>query len=163
MLSRLKTRPEFRKSRGLVRMNSGEIDNRTLVLDIEWTSPEDSEPSGDEDDEDEGMLDFRGNDGDDEDEEEEEDEEESEDEEEDEEEDEGESEVELPPPPAKRKRPTESSMASAAPPKKRVTFDLEKPTKGASLPSRSAPPNSGRGKPTLTSRKRRKSLDKRAF
>jgi len=144
-------------------MNSGEIDKRTLILDVEWTSPEDSEPSGDEDDEDEGMLDFHGNDGDDEDEEEDGDEEESEDEEEDEGEDEDESEVELPPPPTKRKRPTESSMGSTAPPKKRVTFDLQQPTKGAGLLSRSAPPSSARGELTLTSRKRRKSLNKRAF
>jgi len=140
-------------------MNSGEIDKRTLVLDVEWTSPEDSEPSGDEDDEDEGMLDFHGNDGDDEDEEEEEDEEESGDEEE----DEDESETELPPPPVKRKRPTESSMGSVAPPKKRVTFDLQKPTKGAGPPSGLTLPKSGLKTTMLTSRKRRKSLDKRAF
>ena len=153
MLSRLKTRPEFRKSRGLVRMTSGEIDKRTLVLDVEWTSPEDSEPSGDEGSEDEGMLDFYGNDGDDEDEEE--DEEESEDEDDEEQDDEDESEIELPPPPAKRKRLAEPSNVSAAPPKKRVTFDLQKPAKGAGLPSKLAPPKSSLKKLALSSRKRR--------
>ena len=162
MLSRLKTRPEFRKSRGLVRMNSGEIDKRTLVLDVEWTSPEDSELSGDEDDEDEGILDFHGNDGDDEDEDEDEDEEESDDEEE-EDEDEDESEVELPPLPGKRKRPAEPSTGPAAPPKKRVTFDLRKPTQGGGPPSGSTLPNPGLKTATLTSRKRRKSPDERSF
>ena len=130
-------------------MNSGEIDRRTLILDVEWTSPEDSEPSGDEDEKDEGMIDFHGNDGDDEDEEEE-------DESEDEVEDEDESEVELPPPPVKRKRPKESSMGSATPPKKRVTFDLQRPTKGAGLSSGSTLSNSGLKTAMLTSRKRRK-------
>ena len=35
VLSRLKTRSEFRKLEGLVKMGSGEIDERTLGLDAE--------------------------------------------------------------------------------------------------------------------------------
>ena len=165
MLSRLRTRSELRKAGGLVKMNSGEICKRTLVLDAEWTSPEDSEPSGNED-EDEETLDFYGNDGDDEDgdedgdeegDEEEEEEEESDDEgdDEDEQEDEEESELELPPLPSKRKRPTEPSKEPTAPSKKRVAFDLQKPAKGIGLRSKHAPPNPGSKKPTLISKKRR--------
>jgi nuclear GTP-binding protein len=162
VLSRLRTRSELRKSGGLVKMNSGEICKRALILDAEWTSPEDSEPSGDED-EDEEMLDFYGNDGDDEDEDEDRDEEEDEDEEEsddegddeDEQEDEDESEVELPPLPSKRKRPVEPPKEPTAPPKKRVAFDLQKPAKGVGLRSKHTLPNPGIKKPTLISKKRR--------
>jgi len=162
VLSRLKTRSEFRKSGGLVKMNPGEIDRRTLILDTEWTSPEDSEPSEDGD-EDEKMLDFYGNDGDDEDEDEEDEEsedgegeEDEEDEEDDEEEggEEDESEVEPPPPPSKRKRLAEPSKGSAAPPRKRVAFDLE-PAKAAGLPSKSAPSRPNLKNPTPVSKKRR--------
>lgn len=140
-------------------MNSGKIDERTLILNVEWTSPEDSEPSGDEDDEE--MLDFYGNDGDDEDEDEEdedddEDEEGSEDEDDDEEQEvEDESEIELPPPPSKRKRTAEPLKVSAVPPKKRVAFNLQKPAKDVDLPSKSALPGSGLRKPALASKKRR--------
>jgi nuclear GTP-binding protein len=158
VLSRLKTRSEFRKSGGLVKMNSGEIDKRTLVLDAEWASPEDSEPSEDEDG-DEEIVDFYGNDGDDEEEDEEdddddEDEDENGDEEGDEEEGEEESETELPPPPPKRKRAAEPSKGSAAPPKKKVAFDLQKPAKGAGPSPRSAPLRSNLKKPTFVSKRR---------
>ena len=133
-------------------MNCGETDNnRTLILDAEWASPEDSEPSGDEGDEE--ILDFYGNDGDDEDEEEEDEENEEDDDQEEEEEDE--SEIELPPPPFKRKRPAVPPKESVTPPKKRVAFNLQKPVKGAGLPSESAPPKSNLKKPTLVSKKRR--------
>ena len=124
-------------------MNSGEIDGRTLILDAEWASPEDSEPSEGED-EDEEMVDFYGNDGDDEDEEEGEDEESDEegDQESDDEEREDESEDELPLPPPTRKRPGEPLKGTAVPPKKRVAFDLQESAKVAGLPQRSAPPKS---------------------
>ena len=153
LLSRLKTRPEFRKSGGLVKMNSGGVDRRTLILDAEWASPEDSEPSEDEG-EDEEMLDFYGNDGDDEDEDEE-DEEESGDEEDDEEPgDEEESEVETPHPSSNRKRPAEPLKGLAAPPKKRVAFDLKKPVKSVNLPSKRTLPSLKVKKPTLASKRR---------
>jgi hypothetical protein len=127
----LKTRSELRKSVGLVKMNSGEINERTLILDAEWFSPEDSEPSEGEDG-DEEILDFYGNDGDDEDEDEDEVDEVDEVDEEDEEgeEDSEESEIELPPLPSKRKHPMGPSKGPTAPPKKRVAFDLQKPVKG---------------------------------
>jgi hypothetical protein len=121
-------------------MNPGEINGRTLILDGEWASPEDSEPSEGED-EDEEMVDFYGNDGDDEDEEEGEDEEsddEGDQESNDEEQEDG-SEDEPPPPPSARKRPGEPLKGSAAPPKKRVAFDLQGSAKVAGLPRRSAP------------------------
>ena len=157
VLSRLKTRSEFRKSRGLVKMNSREICERNLILDAEWALPEVSEPSEDED-EDEEMVDFYGNDGDDEDEEgeNEEDSNEEEDEEDDEEEqEEGESEIEPSLPPSNRKRLAEPPSGTTAPPKKRVAFGLQKPAKVAGLPLRSAPPKSNLKKPTLTPKKRR--------
>lgn len=110
-------------------MNSGNIDKRTLVLDVEWISPEDSEPS-DGEHEDEEILDFYGNDGDDEDESNRESEETNEEQEEDE------SETDLSPPPSKRKRPAEPLKWTAAPPKKRVTFDLQKPVRVTSLPQK---------------------------
>jgi len=137
-------------------MNSGEIDKRTLILDIEWDSPEDSE-LGEAEDEDEERLDFYGNDGDDEDEDEDEDEENDDEdgEDNDEEQEESESEIELSPPPSKRKRPAEPLKASAAPPKKRVVFDLQKPAKVVGLPSRSAPPKLNLKKPALVTKKRR--------
>ena len=134
-------------------MNSGEIDKRTLILDIKWDSPEDSEPSEGED-EDEERLDFYGNDGDDEDEDEDEENDDEGGEENDEEQEESESEIELSPPPSKRKRPAEPLKTSAAPPKKRVAFDLQKPAKVVGLPSRSAPPKSDLKKPTLVTKKR---------
>ena len=109
MSSRLGTRSEFRKLRGLAKTNSDEIDKRTLVLDAGWVSPEDLEPSEDED-EDEGMLDFYGNGSDSEDEEEDEDAE-SDDEE-------GESKIELSPPPSKLKRPAEPLKESATSPRR---------------------------------------------
>ena len=117
-------------------MSSGEINKRTLILDAEWVSPEDSEPSEDED-EDEEVVDFYENDGDDEDEDEEGEEDE---------EDEEESEVELPPIPSKRKRP-------AAPSKKRVTFDLKKPAKGAGPRSGGTPRNPNAKKRKLALKK----------
>ena len=137
-------------------MNSGEIDKRTLILDAEWDSPENSEPSEGED-EDEEMLDFYGDDGDDEDEEEDEDEESNDEEGEDsdEEQEEDESEIDLSPPLSKRKRPAEPPKGSAVPPKKRVVFDLRKPTKVAGLPPRSPPPKSNLKKPTVIPKKRR--------
>ena len=152
---RLGTRSKLRKSGGLIRMNSGEICKRTLILDAEWTSPEDSGPSGDEDEVEE-LLDFYGNDGDDEDEDgdegEDEDEEESEDEggDKDKQEDEEEPDIEPPPLPSKRKRPAEPSA-----PKKRVAFDLQKSVKNTRLQSKHALPNPGIKKPTLISKKQR--------
>ena len=119
-------------------MNSGEINKRTLILDAEWISPEDSESSGAED-ENEEMLDFYGNDGDDEDGDEESEDGEEEDDEEDME-DEGESEIKLPPLPPKRKRLMEPSKDTVPPPKKRVTFDLQKPAGGVGPLSKHAPP-----------------------
>lgn len=153
ILSRLKTRSEFRKSVGLVKMTSGEIDKRTLIFDVEWVSPEDSEPSEDNEDEDEEMLDFYGNDGDDEEEEEEDgDEEKSKDGGDDgEDEDEDESEIEPPPLPSKRKRPAEPLRSPTAPQKKRVAFDLQKLAKGAGPPPKHTPPNPK--KPILASKK----------
>lgn len=157
MLSRLKTRSEFRKSGGLVKMNSGEIDKRTLILDTEWDSPEDLEPSESEDEgEDEDRLDFYDDDGDDEDEgdeDEESDDEEGEDN--DEEQEESESENEPSPPPPKRKRSADLLKESAAPPKKRVVFGLQKPAKVVGRSSGSAPPKSNFKKPTLVPKKRR--------
>lgn len=155
VLSKLRTRTEFRRSGGLVKMNSGGICERTLILDAEWVSPEDSEPSGDED-EDEEMLDFHGNDGDDEDDddEDEEDEEEDGDGDGDEDDDEEESEVELPPLPSKRKRPSEPPKGSSIP-KKRVTFDLQKPARGIKLPSKHAPLNQNIKKSIVALQKRR--------
>lgn len=134
MLSQIKTRSEFRKSGGLVKINSGEINRRTLILDAEWASPEDSEPSEGEG-EGEEIVDFCGNDGDDEDEEEDEDEESDDkrDQESDDEEQEDESEDELPLPPSTRKRPGEPLKGTTAPPKKRVTFDLQDSAKVAGL------------------------------
>lgn len=134
-------------------MNSGEVDKRTLILDAEWTSPEDSEPSGDEDDE--KMLDFYVNDGDDEGADEDEEEESEDEEDEDEEQEESESEVELPPLPSKRKRPAEPSKGSAAPPKKRVTFDLQEPAKGVGPQTKSAPPKSNLKKHAVIPKRRR--------
>jgi hypothetical protein len=137
-------------------MNSGEIDKRTLILDAQWASPEDSEPSEDEG-EDEEILDFYGNDGDDEDDEEDEEEEsEDEDDEEGDEEqgDEDESEVETLHPPSKRKRPAEPLKGSTSPPKKRVAFDLKKTVKGVNLPSKRTPPNLKVKKPILASKRR---------
>jgi len=156
VLSRLKTRSEFRKSGGLVKMNSGEIDKRTLILDVEWDSPEDSEPSESEDEGEDGdRLDFYGNDGDDEDEEEDEESGDEEGEDNDDEQEESESDSELSPPPPKRKRSAELLKESAAPPKKRVVFDLQKPAKVAGRSSGSAPPKSNLKKPTLIPKKRR--------
>ena len=133
-------------------MNSGEICERTPILDAEWASPEDSEPSGDED-EDEEMPDFHGNDGDDEDEDEE-DEEEGSDGDEDEDDEGEESEEELPPLPSKRKRPSKPLNGSSIP-KKRVTFDLQKPAKGVKPPSKHAPLNPNIKKPIVIPQKRR--------
>jgi nuclear GTP-binding protein len=156
VLSQLKTRSEFRRAGGLVRMNSGEINQRNLVLDAEWASPEDSEPSEDGDGDGE-MIDFCGNEGDEEDgedggDETSEDEEDEEDGEE--QEDDDESEIEPPPLPSKRKRPAEPSKGLTAPPKKKVTFDLPKSAKGAGFPSKtkSLYPNSK--KRPLTPKKR---------
>jgi len=148
VLSRLKTRSEFRKSGGLVKMNPGEVGRRTLILDAGWAAPEDSEPSEDEDD-DEEVVDFYGSDGDDE--EEEDEDEESDDEggeETDDEELEDESEDELPLPPSTRKRPGGALKGSTAPPKKRVAFDLQESVKVTGLPRGSAPP-----KPNLKKRR----------
>ena len=129
-------------------------------LDAEWTPPEDSKPSGEEE-ADKEMLDFYGNDGDDGDgdgDEEEGDEHKEENEDnggdEDEQEDEEESELEPPPLPSKRKRPSEPSMGPTSAPK-RVAFDLQKPAKGIGQRSKHAPPNPGIKKPTLISKKRR--------
>lgn len=163
VLSWLKTRSGFRKSLGLVKMNSGNINRRTVILDAKWVSPEDSETSEDEDGNEE-MLDFRGIDGDDEDGDEDEDEEEDEDEgrsgveeeeEDQEEEEEEESEVELPPLPSKRKRPAVPSKAPAAPPKKKVTFALQRPAKGAGSPPKHTPPNPNVKASTLAPSRRR--------
>lgn len=157
VLSQLKTRSEFRKSTGLVKMNTGEIEKRNFILDTEWVSPEDSGPSEGEDGAQE-TLDFYGNDGDDE---EEEDEEESEDEadgeaENEDPEDEQESEIEPPLSlPSKRKRLPENLKKVAAPPKKRVAFDLQKPVNGNGPLSKRAPPNPNIKKSTVASRKRR--------
>ena len=95
-------------------MNPGEIDKRTLVLDAGWASPEDLDPSEDED-EDEGMLDFYGNGSGNENGEEDEDEESDDEEGEDngEEQGEDESEIEPLPPPCKHKRPMEPLKESA--------------------------------------------------
>jgi len=136
-------------------MNAGRICERTLILDAEWVSPEDSEPSGDED-EDEEMLDFYGNDGDDEDEDEgeEDEEEEGSDGDGDEDDDEEESEEELPPLPSKRKRPSEPPNGPSIP-KKKVTFDLRTPARGIKLPSKHAPLNQNTKKPTIAHQKRR--------
>lgn len=157
MLSRLKTRSEFRKSGGLVKMNSGEIDKRTLILDTEWDSPEDSEPSGSEDEgEGEDRIDFYGDDGDDEDEGDEDEESDNEEgEDNDEEQEESESENGLSPPPPKRKRSADPLKESVAPPKKRVVFDLQKPAKVVGRSSGSAPSKSNLKKPTLVPKKRR--------
>ena len=155
ILLRLRTRSELKKSGGLIGMSSGEICKRTLILDTERTSPEDSGPSGDEDEVEE-LLDFYGNDGDDEDEDgdegEDEDEEESEDEggDKDKQEDEEEPDIEPPPLPSKRKRPAEPSA-----PKKRVAFDLQKSVKNTRLQSKHALLNPGIKKPTLISKKQR--------
>lgn len=122
-------------------MNSGEISRRTLILNAGWAAPEDSEPSEDEDN-DEEMVDFYGSDGDDG------DEEEDEDEENDDEELEDESEDELPLPPSTRKRPGGALNGSTAPPKKRVAFDVQESVKVIGLPRKSAPP-----KPNLKKRR----------
>ena len=135
VLSQLKTRSEFRKSSGLVKMNPGEINKRTLILDAEWASPEDSEPSED-DDEDEKMIDFYGNDGDDEDDEDSEDGSEDEEDEEEREDDEEYESEPLVPLPLKRKHPVESSKGPGVPPKKRVAFNMQKSVKGGRLPSK---------------------------
>ena len=137
-------------------MNPGEIDKRTLILDAEWDSPEDSEPSEDED-EDEVRLDFYGDDGDDEDEEDDEGggSDNGQGEDNDEEQEESESEIEFSPPPSKRKRSAEPLKGSAAPQKKRVVFDLQKPAKVVGLPSKSVPPKSNLKRPALVSKKRR--------
>lgn len=145
---------------GLVRMNSGKIDERTLILDADWVLPEDSEPSEDEDG-DEEMIDFYGNDGDDEDEDEgEEDEEHTENEEGEEKEEEDdddveESEIELPFLPSKRKRPSEPLKGPAASPTKRVASTLQRPSEGANHPSKRRSLNPSIKKPTLASEKRR--------
>ena len=47
----------------VVKVNSGEIDKHTLILDVEWASPGSSEPRED-DNEDKEMHNFYGNDGD---------------------------------------------------------------------------------------------------
>ena len=116
LLSRQRTRSEPRKSGGLVKTNSGEICKCTLILDAEWTSPEDSEPSGGEDGGEEigeEMIGFYENDSDEDGNEEEvEDEEESDDEGDDDDEQDDKEESDLEPPPLPESIQTQTSRGA---------------------------------------------------
>ncbi|KAF5388105.1 hypothetical protein D9615_000031 [Tricholomella constricta] len=109
-------RKELRKSAGLVRLVSGEIDSRQVVLDEPYLEMDESD---EEDEEADGIeVDELTEDKDDEDE----DENEDEDQEGDDVEEEEEEEEEVAPPPSKKHKRKRTNEPAAAPPSKKVAF-----------------------------------------
>ncbi|GLB33406.1 putative GNL3L/Grn1 putative GTPase [Lyophyllum shimeji] len=121
ILDALVPRTQLRKSSGLVKLVTGEVDTRKVFLDEPWLK--EAEVTSDEDEDEDEEMEVNGSIGDgEEDDEDDADEEEDEEEEEDDEDEDEDEEEEVPPPPSRNQKRKLVNEPSTTPVRKKVAF-----------------------------------------